>query len=172
MSDNRIVLRHSANIEMGKPTVAKVLDNDDYVDHQMLKNHERAVASQISTAYRLEGAQAVIGALAVTGDRFVKQLHGQVKSGTEGLDREDKQDFAVIDFGEQALATVSNIFLRQLNAAGEYLVNQAGKDIQDNIKTETPPEKPPTIIYQQPTAPKMRPAKIFEGGRTKYVIDE
>lgn len=173
MSDNRIVARYTNNVVMGKPTVAKVLDREDYIDRQMIKNHERAVGSALSTEFRMDLTQEIVGRLAVAVDQSFKQVHRQVKSGTDTLDEGDKRDYAVVDFGEQLLATVSDGYLRGIGAVTAYLVNQAGDDIRDNIKEAPPPpvEKPQTVIVQQ-TGPKLRPAKVFEGGRQKYVIDE
>lgn len=172
MTDNRIEARHKATIVMGKPTVAKVLDDTDYVDGQIAKNHERAVAAGLSTQIRVEAVHAFVGGLAVSSTRLYKGIHTEVMKETAHLDRAEKRDFAVIDFGEQVLATVSGIFLDGIKAAGEYGIGQAGDDIRDNIK-EAPPveEKPQTIIYQQ-TGPTYRPAKLFERGKTKFVLDE
>lgn len=174
MTDNRIAARYKANIVMDKPTVAKVLDGADKVDAQIAKNHERAVAAQISTQIRVETTHEFIGKLAITATRLYKDVHIEVVKETEQLDRGEKRDFAVVDFGEQVLATVSGVFLDGIKSAGEYLIAQAGDDIRDGIKDEPPvvAEKPTTIIYQQPAAPKMREARLFEGGRKKYVLDE
>lgn len=170
--NNRIVPRYDANITMGEPTVAKVLDGDDYVDRQMMKNHARAEAAERSTQVRLELGFEIVGKLATMSVQSVTQLNRLVQKETEGLDRENKQDFVAIDHGEQVTASLSNIYLKMINAAGVYLAQQAGSDIRQNIKPEAPPvEKPQTVIVQQ-TGPKLRPANLFEGGKTKYVIDE
>ncbi len=172
MTDNRIEARHKATIVMGKPTVAKVLDGRDKVDGQIAKNHERAVAAQLSTEIRVENVHAFVGRLGVTSNRLYRDLHTEVLKETKDLDRDEKRDFAVIDFGQQVLATVSGIFLDGIKAAGEYGIEQAGGDIRDGIKEEPEVEKPTTIIYQQPAvaAPKMREARFLEGGRKKYVF--
>lgn len=166
--DTRIVPRFQANIAMNKPAVAKILDENDYEDRQMIKNHDRGAAAQLSTGIRLEGAVLISKGLGVTMDRSIKELHAQVMDGREAAVDDGKTGSIVVDFGQQALAVVNDIYLGTLKAAGEYLVNQAGNDIRDGIKTAPPAVVERTVFVQPPDD--YRPSNgLGDLGKPKFV---
>ncbi len=168
---DRIVARYTtpATTTLGKPSVATVLDTNDYEDRQMIKNHDRAAAAQLSTGIRLDNMQKILTGLAVSMNGSVIEFNGVVSSAQERLDKDKRTDKVAIDFGEQALTIVSDRFLKSLYAGGEFLVNQAGSDIRDGVKAEPPPmPQKETIIVQAPD--NFRPSEgLRDIGREKFV---
>lgn len=173
MADNKIISRYQARIvEQRNDDPTEHIDSGlTYTQGKMLDNHNNERMASRSTAIRMGDATVYTQELGMQHDASLRRTLEDAKKTIAEMDKEDPLDQVMIDYAQQRVVTTRDNYLDMQKALTEELINRAGIDITRNIPPEPPSAAPAPVIVQQ-TGPKLRPARLFENGKPKYVIDD
>ena len=142
-----------------------------HIEREMVKAHlrKRAAGEDIARwgGYTDDAVAALeermMDSLAETAGR-AKEINTSFADGDDAIDR------AVRNFTTQVVVDGAVNRGKSLQAVRQVLLDIGSTDIRDDLPPE--PAEQPTAIPVQPPGPRLRRAGLFEGGKTKYVIDD
>jgi hypothetical protein len=140
----------------------------DWIRQRMLDNHINAEIAQKSTFIRMGELEKQSEALAEQLDGSFVRTHRRAKALVQDMDPNDKLDAAMIKYAVDRTQETAEMHLNMIHAHRAAGLGQVGVDIRKSI----PPEPKPEPVIVQHTGPKLREARLLEGGKTKYVIED
>lgn len=144
-----------------------------HIEREMVKAHlrKRAAGEDIARwgGYTDDAVAALedrmMDSLAETAGR-AKGINATFADGDDAIDR------AVRNFTTQVVVDGAVNRGKSLQAIRQVLLDIGSTDIRDNLPPEPESEAERRPMVVQPPGPRLRRAGLFEGGKTKYVIDD
>lgn len=140
-----------------------------HIEREMVKAHLRKRAAGEDIARWGGYTDDAVAALEERMMDSLADTAGRAKEINAAFTDDDAIDRAVKHFTTQVVVDGAVNRGKSLQAIRQVLLDIGSTDIRDDLPPE--PEEKPAAIVQQP-APRLRRASFFEGGKTKYVIDD
>jgi hypothetical protein len=151
---------------------AQVVEEPEPFEAALVRNHTQAVAAQDSTAERIERVRDTIAIL--TGNIVADLVETRLRNddALSRLNPENPAHQDTIHTAVQVMEAQADAYLKLLEAAGEYLTNQAGGDIRDNGEGDaTNPNDPLFGATVFPSSlPQLHPVRDKNGNTTYKVV--